>query len=165
MGRRVVVCLGNLDRGDDAAGRKVANMLRETASPGVEIMELGGEATALLEAIDGAAEAILVDACVSGAPPGTILRFDVASAPLPQAGFGGSTHGLGLAVAVELARALGRLPPVCVVYAVEGESFALGAPLSPRIAAATAKIAHSVWAELLREPLCEDRSSGRNCQK
>ena len=53
--------------------------------------------------IDGAAAVYLVDACVSGAPPGTIHRFDATAAPLPDLGSGLSTHGFGAPVAIELA--------------------------------------------------------------
>ncbi len=59
-----------------------------------------------------------------------------------------SSHGLGLAEAVELARALGQLPRSCVVYAIEGESFAVGAPLSPPVATAVADVAARLRVEI-----------------
>ena len=40
---------------------------------------------------------------------------------------GSSTHALGLAEAMELARALGRLPPV-IVYGIEGKTFEIEMP-------------------------------------
>ena len=92
--------------------------------------------------------AFLVDACASGAPAGTVRRFDVAETPLPAAAFGLSSHGLGLAEAIELARALGLLPPSCVVYAIEGQSFAIGAPLSPPVATAVAAVAARLRVEI-----------------
>jgi len=148
-GRRyVVVGLGNLSRGDDAAGRQVARRLRREPPAGVEVVECEGEATTLLDAIEGAEAAWLVDACVSDGLPGAIHRFDAVSAPLPDLGFGLSTHGFGLAAAIELARALDRLPSRCVVYAIEGASFDQGAPLSPPIAAAVAEVAWRLRAEI-----------------
>ncbi len=63
-------------------------------------------------------------------------RFDAGAGPLPEAKFNLSTHGLGLAEAVELARALGQLPPRTIVYAIEADAFDAGAPLSPAVAAA-----------------------------
>lgn len=146
--RRIVIGVGNADRGDDAAGRAVAKLLRGARPAGIEIVERDGEATALLSELDGAIEAFLIDACASGAPPGTVRRFDVAAGPLPQHDFGGSTHGFGLAAAVELARALGRLPPSCIVYAIEGETYEFGAPLSPSVEAAVAEVARRVTAEI-----------------
>jgi hydrogenase maturation protease len=131
--RQLVIGIGNPDRGDDAAGRRVARLLRRMLRNEVEVAEHDGEATALLARLDCAAAAYLIDACASGAPAGTVHRFDAAAAPLPQAAFGLSTHGFGLSEAVELARSLGQLPRRCVVYAIEGQSFELGAPLSPPV--------------------------------
>ncbi|MFA6207521.1 MAG: hydrogenase maturation protease, partial [Methylocystis sp.] len=71
--------------------------------------------------------------------------------PLPRAAFGASTHGFGLAEALELARALGVLPPRCIVYAIEGEIFDIGAPMSPAVAAAVAVVADRLRADILGE--------------
>ena len=49
---------------------------------------------------------------------------------------GGGTHAFGLAEAVELARALRRLPQRLVLVGVEAVGFDYGAPLSPEVAAA-----------------------------
>lgn len=153
--RRIVLGIGNSDRGDDAAGRAVVRLLRGTPPDGVELIEQDGEATALLTYLEGAATAFVVDACSSGAPPGTVQRFDVGTGPLPHATFGLSTHGFGLAEAIELARALGQLPPRCVVYAIEGSSFEAGAPLSASVAAAVATVAAR-----LRTEIADDEEPG-----
>jgi hydrogenase maturation protease len=127
-----LIGLGNAWRGDDAAGLVVARRLGGVAHE--------GDAVALLEEWAGAAHAVVVDAAVSGAPPGTVHRFDAAR-PLPAATLrSSSTHAFGLADAVELARALGRLPARLDVYAIEGAGFALGAPLSPPVGAAVERL-------------------------
>jgi hydrogenase maturation protease len=149
--RRIVLGIGNLDRGDDAAGRAVVQLLRATPPDGVELVEQDGEATALLACLEGASTAFLIDACSSGAPVGTVRRLDVGKAPLPQAVFGLSTHGFGLAEAIELARALGQLPSNCVVYAIEGSVFEMGDPLSPSVAAAVAAVAARLRSEVTNE--------------
>jgi hydrogenase maturation protease len=146
--RWIVLGIGNPDRGDDAAGRAVVRLLRGAPPDGVEIVEQDGEATALLAQLDGAAAAFVVDACASGAPAGAVQRFDVGRGPLPRAAFGLSTHGFGLAEAIELARALGQLPQKCVVYAIEGGRFEAGAPLSPPVAAAVVALAEQLRAEI-----------------
>jgi len=145
---RIVIGIGNPDRGDDAAGRMVARLLRRSLPDGVDLAELAGEATALLARLDGAGTAWLIDASASGAPAGTVRRFDVGDGPLPAASFGLSSHGFGLAEATELARALGQLPPRCIVYAIEGACFDAGAPLSPPVSAAVADVAARVIAEI-----------------
>jgi hydrogenase maturation protease len=146
--RCVVLGIGNLDRGDDAAGRAVAWHLRSFSPANVEILEHDGEGTALLARLDGAAVAFLVDASASRAAPGTIRRFDVTATPLPDLALGLSTHGFGLATAIELARALDQLPPRCVIYTIEGGLFEPGAPLSPPVQAAVAEVARRLRAEI-----------------
>lgn len=147
-GRRIVMGVGNLHRGDDAAGRIVAHLLQDAPPEGFEIIEKDGEATALLAELDAAAAAYVIDACASGAAPGAVSRFDAAAGPLPSKAFSLSSHGLGLAETIELARALKQLPPICVVYAIEGGSFETDAPLSPPVAAAVAIVAERLRAEI-----------------
>lgn len=156
LSRHIVLGVGNPDRGDDAAGRKVARLLRWMLPHDVEVSEHDGEATGLLARLEGAAAAFLVDACASEASAGTVRRFDVVATPLPQRMFGVSTHGFGLAEAIELARALGQLPPHCVVYAIEGSSFETGAPLSPQVQAAVADVARRMCDEITRKAHRED---------
>ena len=145
----IVIGVGNPDRGDDGAGPEVMRRLRCMVPGDVVLVEHDGEGAALIERFEGAASAFLVDACSSGAQPGTVRRFDVAQTPLPREALGLSSHGLGLAEAVELARALGQLPRSCVVYAIEGQSFAVGAPLSPAVAAAIADVADRLRVEII----------------
>ena len=146
--RIIVLCIGNPQRGDDAAGRAVARALRALLAD-VEIIEEEGEATRVLARLEGADAAYIVDACVSGATPGEIRRFDVGAGPLPRTAFGASTHGFGLAEALELARALGALPSRCVVYAIEGGTFDIGAPMSPAVAAAVDIVAGRLRTDIL----------------
>lgn len=132
----LVIGIGNSDRGDDGVGRAVARWLRGVLDSDVEIIEHDGEATTLLWRLENVTCAYLIDACRSGVAAGTVMRFDVDAAPLPRDTFGMSTHGMALADAVELARALGQLPARCIVYAIEGSAFAPGAPLTPAVSAA-----------------------------
>jgi hydrogenase maturation protease len=127
--RTVVVGVGNAVRGDDAAG-----LLAARAAGGIE---LEGDPSALIDLFEGADEAVVIDAVRSGAAPGTVQRIDVSERPLPAAlRSSASTHLVGLADAIELARALGRLPPTVTVYGIEGERFDTGAPVSATVAAA-----------------------------
>jgi len=146
--RCIVIGIGNPDRGDDGAGRAVAQVLRGALPEGVALAEADGEATALLAHLERVEAAFLVDACVSGTPAGTVRRIDAGTQPLPEGAFGLSTHGIGVAQAVELARVFGRLPRRCVVYAIEGVSFKPGAPLTPAVAAAVDAVARRVRDEI-----------------
>ena len=116
----------------------------------VEIAELDGEVTAVLNRLQQADIAVLVDACCCGAPAGSVRRFDIAAQGLPQEGFTVSTHGVSVADALELARTLGELPAVCIVYGIEAGRFDAGADLSAPVATAVQEVAQSVRAEFER---------------
>jgi hydrogenase maturation protease len=141
-----VIGVGNAYRGDDAAGLVVARRLRER---GLEAIEQEGEPVALIDVFAARDAVVLVDAVQSGAPPGTVHRFDVSDGPLPRELRGStSTHAVGLGEAIELARALGRLPPRVVVYGVEGARFATGVGLSYEVEAALAPLVEAISGEL-----------------
>ena len=140
--------MGNPWRSDDAAGLEVARLLEGTLAPGVELLEREGEPTALIDAWEGATTVWLVDAVSSGAAPGTLHRLDASSEELPTDLFRRSTHHVGVAEAVELARVLGRLPGRTIVFGIEGGSFEIGDELTPAVAAAIESTAAAVRAEV-----------------
>jgi hydrogenase maturation protease len=120
--------------------------VRELAPDGVEVREIEGDATALVDAWSGAEHVVVVDAAQSGAAPGTVRRFDARSQPLPVRTLRSSTHAFGVSDAVELARSLGRLPGRLEVYAIEGASFVAGDRLSPSVERAVAEVAGELGA-------------------
>jgi len=126
-GGRLLLGMGNPLRGDDAAGLLVARALRERGPAGWDVLELEGEPVDLIAAWEGAELALVADAVAPAGEPGRVHCFDAAEGPLPAALAGASTHALGLAEAVELARALERLPGRLLVCGIEAEGFALGA--------------------------------------
>jgi hydrogenase maturation protease len=129
-------------------GLLVARRLRAALPEEVAVLEQEGEPTGLIETWEGAEAAWLVDAASSGAPPGTVHRLEAGERPLPAELFRASTHHVGLAEAVELARALGRLPKRVIVYGIEGASFSAGDVLSPEVEAAAAQVVDAVKAEV-----------------
>jgi hydrogenase maturation protease len=129
----MVIGVGNAWRGDDGAGLAVARRLRELALAGLEVRELEGDASALVDVWSSADRVVVVDAAASGSPPGTVRHFDARSGPLPARRLRSSTHGFGVPDAVELGRVLGRLPKRLDVYAIEGATFAAGGRLSPAV--------------------------------
>jgi len=145
-----VVGVGNPWRSDDAVGLVVARRLREVLPAEVEVLERAGEPTGLIDAWEGADAVWLVDALSSGASPGTVHRLDASEQPLPAALFRTSTHHFGLAEAVELGRALGRLPQQLVVYGIEGANFGAGDELTPEVDLAAEAVARAVREEVER---------------
>jgi hydrogenase maturation protease len=136
----VLIGIGNEYRTDDAVGLTVARRLKEEAPEHIAVLEASGEGAALMELWKGADAAILVDAVSSGAPPGTIHRFDAVAEPIPTKFFHYSTHAFSVAEAIELARALNRLPPCLIVYGIEGKSFEAGIGLSPEVEGAAQNV-------------------------
>ncbi len=144
-----VVGVGNRWRSDDGVGLEVARLLRE-ALPAVDVIEQEGEPADLIDTLTGPEAVWLVDAVSSGAEPGTVHRVDAGEQPLPAELFNASTHTMGLAEAVELARVLGRLPGRLVVFGVEGASFAAGEGLTPEVESAAGHVAAAIREEVER---------------
>ncbi len=148
----VLIGVGNALRHDDAAGLEVARLVRARAgAAGIAVREQEGEALGLLDQWEGAEAALLVDAFRSGAPPGTVHRMDASAQPLRAELRGSSsTHAVGMGEAIELGRALGRLPPRVVVYGVEGRCFSAGSGLSEEVEAAIGPLSETVLREARR---------------
>lgn len=142
-----VIGVGNELRGDDAVGLAVVRSL-DGSLEGVRVLECEGEPVSLLSAWEGCTRAIVVDATQSSATPGTIRRIAAHEGPLPASLSRSSSHLLGVADAIELARALGRLPERTIVYGIEGASFAAGTELSEPAAAAVERVVAAIRREL-----------------
>ncbi len=129
----LVVGIGNPTRGDDAVGPLVAARVARLLLPGVEVVTYD-EPLALVEHLAGREDVVVVDAARSvDARPGTVHVIRVGSAPLPREAAALGSHGLGVVEAVELARALGRLPERLTLVGVEAGTVDVGAPLSEQV--------------------------------
>jgi hydrogenase maturation protease len=146
--RAVVIGVGNRDRADDGAGPAVADRVRERRPGDVDVVTNAGDPMELIDAWADVDLAIVVDALVPRAEPGRVLRIDASHRPLRAALFPASSHELGVAQAVELARALAVLPPRLVVFGIEAGSFEPGGPLSPDVARAVLRVAEQVLEEV-----------------
>ncbi len=143
----VVIALGSRFRGDDGIGPSVVDRLNGRLDE-CTIVEGRDDAMAIVSAWEDAALAVVVDAAVSGVLPGTIHRLEVDTQPLPRELARCSSHGLGLAEAVDLGKVLGRLPTRLVIYAVEAGTLEPGAALSPEVSAAAGEVARHIEAEI-----------------
>lgn len=139
----LVVGLGHPDRGDDAVGLVVAREVAEVVDAGMDVVE-HEDPTDLPLLWAGRERVVVVDAVSSGrgVAPGTlhVLRTGAGREPITDEAWSGTgrggTHAFGLAAAVELARALGRLPEEVTVVGIEACSFDHGSPLLPAVGAA-----------------------------
>lgn len=131
-GGTVVIGIGNSFRRDDGVGPAVAAEVMARHLDSVRVVTCAADPVALLDAWDGAAMAVLIDAVV-GEQPGRVrscLLQDFAEAtPV-------SSHDLGLRQAYELGRALGRAPRSVVVVTVDVADTGHGQGLSAPVLAA-----------------------------
>lgn len=135
--RALVIGLGQPAAGDDGVGVAVIVRLRaEGALEGVSC-ETAAEASALVERLQTGVPVVIVDALVGGGRAGDVLVLDVESLagdvrPL-------STHGISVAQAIALARALApeAVSPIIHVVGVVVEAAEVGdTTLSPIVLAA-----------------------------
>jgi len=128
--RWLVIGIGHPQRGDDAAGLVVSARLRALGCDALTVLDCGGDTAQLMDMWRASPRVIVVDAVCSGGRPGHLHTFEVNGEPLPAGFRHASTHTLGVAEAVEMARVMGCLPPRLVVVGVEASSFELGAPMN-----------------------------------
>jgi len=135
-----VIGLGS-PHGDDAVGLAVADRLAGERLPsGVGVCACTRPGVDLLDLLEGAAAAVLVDGMRGGSTPGSVYEIDPAAlAP----GGAVSSHGLGVAEALALGRALGRLPARLHVVGIEigplrGDG--LSAPVAAAVEPACARV-------------------------
>jgi hydrogenase maturation protease len=147
--RTVVIGVGNLYRSDDGAGPEVARILRHVVPEGVDVVESGGEAEAIVNAWEGADLAIIVDVLpCSSLPAGQVDRIEVGPATPFSSCAPPSTHALGPEDAVALGGAVGQLPRRLIVYAIGATRFDLSVGLSPEVEAATQRFGEEILAEV-----------------
>ncbi len=150
--RVIVAGLGHEYRRDDGVGPLVAANAVAVAGFAEDVGPLA-DPLDLLGRWDGANLVIVVDAVRSGAPPGTVRLVELE----PEAAGGASggqsatsTHGIGLAGVLRLARAIDQAPARVVVVGIEGEDFGNGSGLSPAVEAAVPQAVRQV-VELIAE--------------
>ncbi len=134
----LVIGIGAFQRGDDAVGFQVVDALEaRSRPPGMTVRAHAGEMAGLLTLWEGWPRVTVVDAARDPAlAPGTLRVFDGRTTAFPRDLFPDSSHLVGLAQALALARALNRLPPCLTVVAVVGSDFTLGTLPQPAVTAA-----------------------------
>lgn len=113
MVRTLVATCGNCQAGDDAFGPRLGEFLRGHPIVGVEVVDLDIKPAALFDHLPGPECLILVDAVrVPGSEAGCLLQIDLGREDLPVLlnDDSMSSHGLGLADQLALARQLDVLP-------------------------------------------------------
>jgi hydrogenase maturation protease len=139
VSRIVLIGIGQELRGDDAAGIEIVRAWQQ-AYPDtakqmrVELSPLPG--LGLLDLLEDAQAAILVDAIQSGAEPGTVHTVGLENVEAFAAG-SGSAHGFGVAETLALAKKISpaSLPEQIILLGIEIQHMDLGQPLSSAVQA------------------------------
>lgn len=112
-----VIGVGSPVAGDDLGWRAIDALRDAGFDRHAELLSLDRPGPALLDHFESADQVILIDAMEAGLPPGSLRDLtldDLLSVARPP-----SSHDLGLAESLALARALGSLPRVLRVLGIQ----------------------------------------------
>jgi hydrogenase maturation protease len=151
VGRHVLIGVGHRDRGDDAVGPSVCDLVREEQLPGVTVTMLEGSVVDLPTRWTSTDRVTIVDAAAPAGKPGRVTMVDALTERLTSPG-NISTHSVDVGAAIELARALDRLPAELTIIGIEGASFDFGAPLTRSVQRAAGRVATGFSRRVLTPP-------------
>lgn len=149
----VVIGIGNILCSDEGVGVHVARELeRMKLPPNVGVFDCGTSGIAVLEAMDGADKAIIVDAVSSGGEPGTVnlytiedlVRMDDRLLKLV------SLHQLDFIATLRLAELTNayRIPREVIIIGVEAKSLECSMELSNEVRKAVPKVIEAIIREI-----------------
>lgn len=138
-----IIACGTPNRGDDEAGMLIASLLQLRDIP---VTSYSSDGLGLLSVLPQSGTVLLIDAVQTGRPAGSITVCNANAGPVPIEPHTASSHGFGVAHAIELARTLGTLPEVLTVIGIEGRRFSIGAAMSPEVRSACDQVAAQITA-------------------
>ncbi|MFQ3681913.1 hydrogenase maturation protease [Roseiflexus sp.] len=153
----LIIGCGNLLRGDDGVGPILIRRLWEIGLPeGVRVADGGTAGMDVAFQMRGADRVIIIDACRTGAAPGTLYRVpgeQLEQLPPPE---GINLHAFRWDHALAFGRWLLKdaYPRDITVFLIEGECFDHGAPLSSAVQARMEELAQSLAATLNATDRC-----------
>ncbi len=140
--RIVVIAVGNRGRGDDGIAAAVVERIDDQR---ITTMVCEGELVTVPLCWCETDDVVIVDACRSGRPAGTLVELDPDDV---DAASTLSTHGFGVVESLALARRLDLLPWRLRLFAIEGRQFGHG-PISPELGAAVPRLASELVTTLV----------------
>lgn len=148
----VIIGMGNPLLSDDGVGIAVAHAVAERLKyPSyLTVTELHTGGIRLMEAMAGFRRAVVVDAMLKGAVPGTVRRFDHREFVTTKNTF--SSHDTDFATAYDLGRMAGVLLPEQIAFwGIEAREFDLfGEQFTAEVAAAVPLAVESIVAEIAK---------------
>ena len=146
----VIIGMGNRLLSDDGVGIAVANGVAERLQGHtiLTVTELHTGGIRLMEAMAGFRRAVVVDAMLSGAAPGTVQRFDPRDFVTTKNTF--SSHDTDFASAYDLGLLVGvPLPEQVSFWGIEAREFDLfGERFTDEVAAAVPEAVNRIVAEI-----------------
>jgi hydrogenase maturation protease len=138
----LVIGVGHRDRCDDAVGPLVADAVRRHR-PQYDVVTVTTPVRLVDTWIDRD-QVVIVDAVRTGQLVGNITVDEVGEGRIAARSGAGGSHGFGVGDAIELGRALGRLPRRVVLVGIEAADFAPGTRLTDEVAAAVESATEAV---------------------
>lgn len=131
----LVLGLGNVLLADDGVGPAAIAWLQERVLPpaGVVVVDGGTLGLSLLSYVEETETLLLIDAVMTGAAPGTLVRLE-GDAVGPAVATRLSPHQIGVADLLEGATWRGKRPARILLLGIVPESIDLGVGLTPAVA-------------------------------
>jgi len=153
--RIAVVGVGNILSGDEGIGVHIARKLKSyKLPPEVEVYDCGTSGIAVLEALDGADKAVIIDAALTGSKPGTVVKLTLHDAEKMESSIFtmASLHNLDLITTLQLAKLTEayKLPKDIVILAIEPQSLEYSMKLSPILKRRMPELVDAVLKEVYR---------------
>ncbi|MGI4993525.1 hydrogenase maturation protease [Halobacteriovorax sp. GFR7] len=127
----LVLGIGNPFRRDDGVGEYVISHLNKRVD--LKAMIINGDLSRLVDFIEGYSLVIIIDAFENTDCKSRVLKWNYSEEAPPSDWIQYSTHGIGLAEALELAQVLGKIPKKIIIYGIKGEDFSHGQGLSANV--------------------------------
>lgn len=152
-----IIGIGNLLIGDDGIGIHVVKELvenrRRSIPQGVEIYDGMTDSFLVLEQMEGADKAIIIDACDMNAkdPPGSIKKFKFEFDKGKDEDFESmslSLHDFDFFNALRISKHTHELPDEIIIIGVKPESIKYEMELSPRLEKAIPEIINIIFEEI-----------------
>jgi len=149
--RALILGLGNPLLTDDAVGLRAAAALRERISPdsNVDIMEDYRGGLRLMESMIGYDRAVIIDALLIDAPPGSLHFLAVDDIPTQRSA---SAHDVNLPTALDFGRRAGAHLPaaedILLIGVAAGDVETFDEVMSPAVEAAVGDVVEAVMAHL-----------------
>lgn len=151
--RIVVIGVWNMLLSDEGVGIHVVNKLKNAHLPSsVDVYDCGTNGIAVLEAMDGAEKAIIIDAVSSGKEPGTVLLYTIEDLVKKEDGLLKlvSLHQFDLIATLRLAKLTDayRMPSKVIIIGVEAKSLECSLKLSAEVRKAIPKVIETITHEI-----------------